>query len=85
VIREVLRLIHDEGFINKREVSKKVGVQESTLDRIISLLLSKGYLEVDKKGVDLPRRCMNCPYSSNCIMKNEEKVYSITEKGRKLL
>lgn len=86
MIREVLRVIYDDGLVSKRDVSKKSGVQESTLDRILSLLLSKGYLEVEEKFLDLPRGCMGCPFNSNCMMKNDDgKVYLITEKGRKLL
>ena len=80
-----MRVIYDDGLISKRDVSKKSGVQESTLDRILFLLLSKGYLEIEEKFLDLPRGCMGCPFNSNCMMKNEGEVYLITEKGRKLL
>ena len=86
MIREVLRVIYDDGLVSKRDVSKKSGFQESTLDRILSLLLSKGYLEIEEKFLDLPRGCMGCPFNMNCMMKNDDgKVYLITEKGRKLL
>lgn len=53
MIRKVLGAIYDGGLLSKGEIAYLVGVQESTLESIFSMLASKGYL----KTLKAPRAC----------------------------
>jgi predicted transcriptional regulator len=86
VIREVLRAISDGDFANKGDIADRAGVQESTLEIIISMLSSKGYLKRVERATDMPIGCIGCPISGDCRIKIQTRnFYVITEKGKKLL
>lgn len=89
MIKEILLMINSKGLLSKREIAERIGVQESLLDNIFSLLISRGYLEKISIG---PEACMNCPLRSVCSMRGRLRarkhtitVYAITEKGRRYL
>ena len=51
MIREALRAMQDSHLHSKREIVDMVGVQESTLENILSMLSSKSYLIAEKNMV----------------------------------
>jgi len=86
MIREVLRVMQDSPFLSKKEVADRVGVQESTLESVLSMLSSKGYLEIEEKNMDQPKGCIGCPMSRKCLTQiTTGNTYFITERGEKLL
>ena len=86
MIKEVLRAINGGGLPRKRDIADRAGVQESTLESIISMLSSKGYLKTVESASDLPSGCARCPIRGGCMIKAQTgNVYVITEKGTKLL
>ena len=85
MIKEVLRVVHDGGLLSKGALLDRMGIQESTLEDIFSLLSSKGYLR--KIGfADVSRNCMCCATCTGC-MKNVAicTEYEITPKGKTYL
>jgi predicted transcriptional regulator len=82
-MREVLKLVRDGGLLSKRDIADKMGIQESTLENIFSLLSSKGYLKKIDGTTEMPRVCMSCSISRECVRKaSAGNVYIITDKGK---
>ena len=82
-MREVLKLVRDGGLLSKRDIADKMGIQESTLENIFSLLSSKGYLKKIDGTTEMPRVCMSCSISRECVRKaSAGNVYIITAKGK---
>ena len=85
-MKEILRVIRDGGWSSKGDIANKVGIQESTLNSILSLLSSKGYLKTIDSTVKMPRGCIGCPISKGCIQNaSASSVYMITDKGKNYL
>lgn len=85
-MKEILRMIHDGGMSSKGAIANKLGIQESTLDNILSLLSSKGYLKTIDSTTEVPRVCVSCPINKECIQKaSANGVYTITDKGKNYL
>ena len=80
-----MRAMQDSHLLSKRNIADKVGVQESTLESILSMLSSKGYL-IEEKNMDQPKGCIGCPMSRKCLTQiTTGNTYLITERGKKLL
>lgn len=85
-MKEILRVIRDGGLLSKGDITNKVGIQESTLESIFSLLSSKGYLKKIDSIKEMPRGCIGCPISKECMQKaSTVSVYTITDKGKNYL
>jgi predicted transcriptional regulator len=85
-MKEILKLIRDGGLLNKGDIANKVGIQESTLDSILSFLSSKGYLKTIDSKAEMPMGCIGCPISKECMQKaSAGSVYTITDKGKNYL
>ena len=85
-MKDILSVIRDGGLLNKGDVANKVGIQQSTLDSVLSLLSSKGYLKTIDSTEERPSGCIGCPISKGCIQKPlAGRVYMITEKGKNYL
>jgi ribosomal protein S25 len=82
LIKEVLKLVRDGGLLSKGDIADKMGIQDSTLESVFSLLSSKGYLK-KFDGAKVSRVCIGCSMSKNCMQKaTTGNVYLITEKGK---
>lgn len=85
-MKEILKLICDGGLSSKREIANKLGIQESTLDGILSLLSWKGYLKAIDSTEEVVRTCISCPMSKECMQKaSAGNMYTITDKGKNYL
>jgi hypothetical protein len=83
LIKEVLKLIRDGGLLSKGDIADKMGIQDSTLESVFSLLSSKGYLKKFDGAKEVSRACIGCSMSKNCMQKaTTGNVYLITEKGK---
>jgi hypothetical protein len=85
VIKEVLKLVRDGGVLSKSDIAYKLEIQQSTLESVFSLLLSKGYLR--KVGfADVPHACMGCSSCTGCMTNASVcSEYVITDKGKSYL
>ena len=84
MIREVLRAMQDSQLLSNRDLADKVGVQEATLESILSMLSSKGYL-IEEKNIGQQKGCMGCPMSGKCLTRiTTGNTYLLTERGKKL-
>jgi hypothetical protein len=69
-----------------REIADRVGVQESTLENILHMLTSKGYLKIEEVNTHQIKGCIGCPMRGECSSQIiSGKSYTITERGKKLL
>jgi hypothetical protein len=85
-MKEVLKLVRDGGLLSKGDIADKMGIQESTLDSVFSLLSSKGYLRKFDGATEVPRACIGCSISTGCMRKaSAGSVYVITDKGKNYL
>ena len=85
-MKEILRVIRDGGLVSKGDITNKVGIQESTLESIFSLLSSKGYLKTIDSTEKIPMGCIGCPISKECMRKASiGSVYAVTDKGKNYL
>jgi hypothetical protein len=83
LIKEALKIVCDGGLLSKSDIADKMGIQESALDNIFSLLSAKGYLKKFDGATELPRACMSCSISRECARKaSSGNVYIITDKGK---
>jgi hypothetical protein len=86
LIKEVLKLVRDGGLLSKGDIADKMGIQESTLDTVFSLLSSKGYLRKFDGATEVPRACIGCSMSKGCLENaSAGGVYVITDKGKNYL
>jgi len=82
LLKEVLALVRDGGLLSKGDIADKMGIQKSTLDSVLSLLSSKGYL-TSNGTAEMPRVCIGCSLSRDCMQKaSAGNVYAITDKGK---
>jgi len=85
-MKEFLKLVCDGGLLSKGDIADKMGIQESTLENIFSLLSSKGYLKKIDGITEMPRACIACSISRDCMRKaSAGSVYVITDKGKNYL
>jgi len=85
-MKEILKLVRDGGLLSKGDITNKVGIQESTLESIFSLLSSKGYLKKIDSAKEMLRGCIGCPISKECMRKASiGSLYTITDKGKNYL
>jgi len=85
-MKEVLRAINDMSLSNKGDIANRVGVQESTLESILSLLSWKGYLKTIDGTEEMPTYCIGCSITKECMAAaGAGSVYTITEKGKRYL
>ncbi|MCP8319297.1 MAG: hypothetical protein L6N95_05665 [Candidatus Methylarchaceae archaeon HK01B] len=86
MIKEILRAIRDGGLLNKGDIANDVGIQESTLESVLSLLSSKGYLKRIEGTEEMSKGCIVCPTSRECMKKpSTGNSYIITKKGKNYL
>jgi hypothetical protein len=86
MIKEVLKLVQDGGMLSMTDITDKIGIQESTLTSILSLLFSKGYLKtIETSEETLGGGCIGCSMNKKCNKSSSGGVYIITEKGKKYL
>ncbi|MCP8323206.1 MAG: winged helix-turn-helix transcriptional regulator [Candidatus Methylarchaceae archaeon HK02M2] len=85
MIKEILKIIYEKGHLSKREISNSIGIQESTLEDVLTLLSSKGYLKRIDSSEEMSE-CMRCSINKECMKKpSDGKIYNITEKGKNYL
>ena len=80
MLKELLEIIKETGFLYKKEISKRLNVEESMVDSAFLSLVKKGYLE--ETEIDSPPKiCLTCPYKKRETQMKIGKIYKITEKG----
>lgn len=85
-MKEILRMVRDGGLLSKGDIANKLGIQESALDSILSLLSLKGYLKTIDSTAVVPKGCLGCPIGKECMQQAfAGSVYTITDKGKNYL
>jgi hypothetical protein len=84
-MKEVLKVVRDGNLLSKAAVADKLGIQESTLESVFSLLSSKGYLQKFDGATEVPSVCVGCSIRKKCVQNVSGSVYVITDKGKHYL
>jgi len=85
MLRNVLRAIKEEGFIDTGTIARRTRVEVEDLEHALYLLTIKGYLK-KSSSPDVSTHCAGCPLLSNCVhCRKTGVVYTLTEKGNNLL
>ncbi len=83
MIKKILRLIIAEGMLTEKQIAKKVGIQEATLQDILQLLVRRGLLRPSECTAPKDAGCSSCPMASGCnLIGDLGETYYVTDKGR---
>jgi predicted ArsR family transcriptional regulator len=88
VLREILKIMSEEGPITTNDISQRLGVSEELVELAVQELLRRGFVEVVKAEWGDP--CSSCIFKDLCSIKGvrgrgRAQYYMLTEKGWKLL
>jgi len=84
MLKEILGIIKETRFFDKKEISKRLNIEKSMIDSAILSLVKKEYLE--EIEIDSPPKiCLTCPYKKRETQMKIGKIYKITEKGVKFM
>ena len=86
ILKEVLKCIHEIGFIKVDEISQELSISSGLVEFAIQKLKDKEYL-IPVAPLNEEVSCNFCPLKSSCNIKTAgiAKSYLLTEKGRELL
>lgn len=80
MLKGLLEIINETRFFDKKEISKRLNIEESVVDSAFLSLVKKGYLE--ETEIDSPPKiCLTCPYRKRETQMKIGKIYKITEEG----
>jgi predicted ArsR family transcriptional regulator len=87
VLREILKIMSEEGSITTNDISQRLGVSKGLVELAIHELSRRGLVKEIKNGEVCP--CSSCILKDICNWKSPRystiNVYFLTEKGRKTL
>jgi len=85
MLRNVLRAIKDEGFLDMRTMARRVSVEVEDLEQVLYLLALEGYLK-KSTSPEGSAHCEGCPLLGKCAHSRRIGIgYRLTEKGNRLL
>ena len=85
MLRNVLRAIKDEGFLDTGTMARRVSVEVEDLEQVLYLLALEGYLK-KSTSPEGSARCEGCPLLGKCVHGRRIGIeYRLTEKGNRLL
>lgn len=86
MMSKLLEYLKKGGDANISTISRKLDMQEGTVEMLLDQLVKLGYLEVMNSSTNTstecsPIKCKGCGHSTDCIPLLKIK-YRLTEKGR---
>ncbi|MHA2349019.1 MAG: hypothetical protein ACXADL_05245 [Candidatus Thorarchaeota archaeon] len=76
MLKKILQLLLAQNLLYKGEIAENVGVQNTTLDDMLRILLQRGFLRQSS--------CSSCPSASGCESQIDAgRAYFVTEKGKR--
>ncbi|RLC81126.1 MAG: hypothetical protein DRI61_04360 [Chloroflexi bacterium] len=79
MLRDLLRLIGQEGIHNPLELAKRLEVSQALLEQMLEDLARMGYLK--PAASQCPGQCVSCPLLNRCAVGGQTRVWMLTEKG----
>lgn len=83
-VMEIVGVVCGSGVIDHEALKHKLGLDGSTIERVLGALLSSGYIIKVASSIKL---CGSCPFSDRCgylRSKNEIEAYLPSEKLKRL-
>ncbi len=83
MIKKILRFIIAEEMLTEKQIAKRMGIQEATLQDILQLLVRRGLLRPGQCTAPRDAGCSSCPMASGCnLIGDLGETYYVTEKGK---
>ena len=84
MIREILHLVLTGGLTTTSEIAERMEIQKETLNDILQLLQTRGYLRLSECTEEQMTPCSHCPSSGSCITTAlKGQTFIITERGKR--
>ncbi|MHA2207136.1 MAG: FeoC-like transcriptional regulator [Candidatus Thorarchaeota archaeon] len=84
MLKKILQLLLAQNLLYKGEIAENVGVQNTTLDDMLRILLQRGFLRVGDCETQHQSSCSSCPSASGCESQIDAgRAYFVTEKGKR--
>lgn len=80
MLRDVLRLLAQEGTLSQRDVALRLGISESMAAALLEELARLGYLKLSMR---CGGACEGCAIASACAGLGAQRLWQMTEKGRR--
>lgn len=86
MLSKVIEYLKNKGDTNVSTISRKLDIEEGTVEMLLDQLVKLGYLEVISQENDLetectPLKCKGCSKATECKPLLKVK-YKLTEKGQ---
>jgi len=78
MLRELIRVIAEGQAHSQMELSRRLGVSEGLVERMLEDLARMGYLE---PIAGCAEECAACPLARMCIVGHPRRAWVLTEKG----
>ena len=84
MLKNILMELNNSKAFSRSNIAIKLNITEDMVDQLLQQLIHMGCLKEDLGSPACETTCGGCPYANMCG-KNPVTIYSITEKGLKLI
>ncbi len=82
MLKDILKVINEEGYISRSQIAKKLNLSPPMVDEGIEKLIKMGYLTKEETGSDCVSVCSSCPFAKTC---GKEIVTTFKISDRKII
>lgn len=83
MLHELLSIVCSGGVHSLRQLAQQLDVSEALLESMINDLARMGYL--NPLQAECASNCNGCPVDGTCSIGGSDRVWALTEAGRKLV
>lgn len=83
MLKELLRLAVRDGTQRPAQLARELEITPELATEMLEQLECQGYLQAVVPGCSTP--CEGCPDDTLCLIRNNPRVWIVTEKGERLL
>lgn len=83
MLKDVLKEINNSKIYSKSAIGKNLNISEEMVEELVNQLVRMGFLKEDLGSPACESKCSGCHITSCNVI--PIKMFSITEKGKKLL
>lgn len=83
MLKDILKIINEDGFISRPTIARKLNLTEGMVDDGINRLIQMGYLSQEETGFDCSTTCRSCPMANTCG-KEIITTFKISDKAKKI-
>ncbi len=83
VLLRLLRLIAEAGSADSAELAHRLGVTPALMQDMLDTLSRQGYLK--RVVTDTSAACAQCPMRRDCLSAGKARLWTLSEKGARVL